>query len=339
MTSTPHDSSYKLLFSFKLMVKDLLQGFVAEDWVEHLDFEEMNLVGAEHVSGELVRRSNDLIWKVRTRSDTPHPWCYVYLMLEFQSTQDPFMAVRMMTYVGLLYQGLIRSNVIKPGEPLPPVFPLVLYNGNAPWTSALDLSDLHMPVPSPLDAFQPRMQYCLLDQGRRNTDDPALSENLVATLIGMETAKTPEQFHHSLEHLITQIPDVDTHALGQAFFVWVTEVLSKRHDLSDYLKQLTTLQEVSTMLAENMDKWFEEHEQAGLQKGLEQGLEQGLVLGLQKGRLEGRLETLHQLLEFRFGKLEADHLQRLNSATPEQLDSWTRAIIAAPSLDDVFRDH
>ncbi|GKW50433.1 Rpn family recombination-promoting nuclease/putative transposase [Halomonas sp. NCCP-2165] len=33
-----HDNSYKLLFSHPQMVKDLLQGFVKEAWVERLDF-------------------------------------------------------------------------------------------------------------------------------------------------------------------------------------------------------------------------------------------------------------------------------------------------------------
>ena len=34
----PHDSGYKLLFSHPAMVVDLLNGFVAEDWVRELDF-------------------------------------------------------------------------------------------------------------------------------------------------------------------------------------------------------------------------------------------------------------------------------------------------------------
>jgi hypothetical protein len=33
----------------------------------------------------------------------------VYLLLEFQSTVDPFMAVRIMVYLGLLYQDLIKG--------------------------------------------------------------------------------------------------------------------------------------------------------------------------------------------------------------------------------------
>ena len=33
------DNSYKKLFSYPEMIKDLLQGFVKQDWVAQLDFE------------------------------------------------------------------------------------------------------------------------------------------------------------------------------------------------------------------------------------------------------------------------------------------------------------
>ena len=66
-----------------------------------------------------------MIWWVRWGQD----WLYVYLLLEFQSTVDRFMAVRILSYVGLLYQDLIRSGQLTASGQLPPVLPLVLYNG------------------------------------------------------------------------------------------------------------------------------------------------------------------------------------------------------------------
>ena len=41
-----HDNSYKLLFSHAEMVRDLLLGFVKEDWVQDLDLDSL-----ERVSG------------------------------------------------------------------------------------------------------------------------------------------------------------------------------------------------------------------------------------------------------------------------------------------------
>ena len=54
------------------------------------------------------------------------------VLLEFQSTADSFMALRVLEYAALLYGELLHRGVAKPGA-LPPVLPVVLYNGDAPW--------------------------------------------------------------------------------------------------------------------------------------------------------------------------------------------------------------
>ena len=41
-----------------------------------------------------------------------------------------------MVYTGLLYQDLIKSGEVCPGQKLPSVFPLVLNNGRSRWTAA-----------------------------------------------------------------------------------------------------------------------------------------------------------------------------------------------------------
>ena len=43
------------------------------------------------------------------------------------------MAVRLLTYIGLLYQNLAAAGEIPPGSALPPVLPTVLYNGEKAW--------------------------------------------------------------------------------------------------------------------------------------------------------------------------------------------------------------
>ncbi len=102
---THHDNSYKLLFSHPRMVRDLLTGFVKEAWVEQLDFTSLEKVSGSYVTDELRDRENDIIWRIRWGKN----WLYVYLLLEFQSSVDRFMAVRIMSYVGLLYQHAMWS--------------------------------------------------------------------------------------------------------------------------------------------------------------------------------------------------------------------------------------
>src|SRR3954447_6457016 len=183
-----HDPGYKLLFSHPEMVADLLRGFVRGDWVEHLDFASLERVGSSFVADDLREREDDLIWRVRFRED----WLYVYLLLEFQSTVDRFMAVRIQTYLGLLYQDLIRTGKLTARGLLPPVLPVVLYNGRRRWGAPEDIAGLIEPVPGGLERYRPQLRYLLLDEGRYAESELAPLRNLVAALFRLENSRSPD---------------------------------------------------------------------------------------------------------------------------------------------------
>jgi hypothetical protein len=83
------------------MIADLLRDFVREDWRQDLDFSTLEKVPGSYVTPELRSRESDVVWRVRWGSDRR---LYVYLLIELQSTVDPLMALRMMVYLGPLYQ-------------------------------------------------------------------------------------------------------------------------------------------------------------------------------------------------------------------------------------------
>ncbi len=147
-----HDPAYKNLFSHPRMVEDLLRGFVAAGWSDALDLSTLQKLPAEFVSDDPRQRRGDTLWRVRFRDGT---WIYLVVLLEFQSTVDKYMAVRMLVYTGLLYQDLILRGGLGPGRELPPVLPLVLYNGPTRWTAATDVARLIAPVSQTLEPYQP----------------------------------------------------------------------------------------------------------------------------------------------------------------------------------------
>ncbi len=153
-----HDASYQDLFSHPEMVADLLRGFVGEPWVQEADFSTLEKVSGSYVSDDLRTREADLVWRVRLRDG----WLYVYLLLEFQSSVEQYMAVRVMTYIGLLYQDLIRRD-LAPGGQLPPVVPLVLYNGLARWQAPVDIADLVASGPRELAIYRPQVRYLAIE--------------------------------------------------------------------------------------------------------------------------------------------------------------------------------
>ena len=95
------------------------------------------------------------MWRVRLQGQR-EAWLYLLAMLEFQSTDDRYMAVRILVYTGLLYQDLIRRGALGPDGRLPPVLPIVLYNGRNRWSAPVEVGDLIAPVQEALAQGQMR---------------------------------------------------------------------------------------------------------------------------------------------------------------------------------------
>jgi len=55
----PHDHAYQGMFSHLQMVRDLLIGFVREDWVAELDFASLQKVTGRYLSDDLRGRESD----------------------------------------------------------------------------------------------------------------------------------------------------------------------------------------------------------------------------------------------------------------------------------------
>lgn len=229
MSSLPCDGAYKLLFSHPEMVEALLRGFVAEDWVDQIDFSTLDKLGAEYISDELLQRRDDIVWRVRLNlPDGGSEWLYLYLLLEFQSRPDPWMALRLLGYVCLMYQELIKRDHVKGGR-LPPVFPLVLYNGLPRWQAAQDIAEL-IHAPGQLTAWMPRFRYFLLDEGRvPATTLASRRDNLVAHLIELEALpRNPEGVARLAGQLARKLRAPEYDSLRRAFVVFINHVVSKR---------------------------------------------------------------------------------------------------------------
>ena len=97
--------------------------------------------------------------KIRTRDGS---WLYLLVLLEFQSTIDRRMAMRMLNYTMRILEGL-GEDELGPGGAYPPILPVVIYNGERLWSAATNLRDLFAPVPEQLLGYLPRHRYLLID--------------------------------------------------------------------------------------------------------------------------------------------------------------------------------
>ena len=321
-----HDPSYKLLFSHPQMVRDLLLGFIDEPWVAELDLDSLEQVSGSYVSDDLRDREDDIIWRVRFRER----WLYLYLLLEFQSSVDAYMAVRLLTYIGLLYQDLIKQEALTADGRLPPVLPVVLYNGQHRWRAATELLELIEPAPGRLRDYAPRLRYLLLDEGAIDESAPWALRNLVAALFRLEKSPDPAALRQALSALITWLQAPEQASLRRAFTVWIKRVLLPARLPGVPLPEIADLLEIETMLAERVVEWTKTWEQ--------QGIETGRLQGRLEGRLEGEQSLLVRQLRKRFGPLDAATEARLQAASTAEIERWAERILEARQLADVFTE-
>ncbi len=265
------DGGYKKLFSHPEMVSDLLRGFVKQDWVDELDFSTLEKIPASFVSDKLKERHDDVVWRIRWGSD----FLYIYILLEFQSSVDKYMAVRMFSYLGLLYQDLIARKLLSRSGKLPPVLPLVLYNGKRHWRAATEISELIVPGPKGLQELQPKLKYLLIDEHRCSQDELKVAENLVSALFRLETSQSPEDMATIVKTLIEWLSHPEKTSLRRAFAIWIGRVLLPRKSEQGEDLYHETLEEVGGMLEETVKEWKETWKQQGIQEGIEEGIEQG----------------------------------------------------------------
>ncbi|MBK1725610.1 Rpn family recombination-promoting nuclease/putative transposase [Halorhodospira neutriphila] len=314
-----HDPAYKRLFSQPEMIRELLVEYVHEDWVRELDFATLEKQNGSYATEDYRGRHDDVIWRVRWGED----WLYVYLLLEFQSGIDRFMAVRMLTYVGLLYQDLIAQGKLTADGLLPPVLPMVLYNGQARWSAATDIEPLIERIPGGLERYRPQMRYLLLDEGALLAEErsPAL-RSLVHALFRLEYSRSPQEMLSILGTLGEWLHQPEQRRLRREFAVWVQRVLLRRRRANDDEaepdgSEVQDLEEVQEMLAERISEWEKEWEQ--------------------RGRKEGRAAMLLRQIERKFGpQARADLQARVERATASELETWADRILEAERPEELF---
>ena len=277
-----HDRGYKNFFLNPVAVKQLLTSFVHENWVHDLDFDSLERMETSFVTDEFREKESDLIYKVQINGkDT-----YIYLLIEFQSTVDRFMALRMLRYITEFYQFLVKSQKLKR---LPSVFPLLLYNGERKWTAPEDLSILiEQNIPC---EYIPGFRFYKIAENEISKETLFEVKNLIAAMFYVENA-SPETLKKEIDLVAGMLQNERPEEI-RIFSNWLRMTFLDTND--DIYGEVKRLEDVKTMFAAKLEKYGEKLRKEAMQKGLQKGLEKGIQKGMQKGKREGMREKALQM--------------------------------------------
>ncbi len=295
------------------MIEEVLRRFVTGPWVGELDFSTLELVQARYVSRFLEQRESDVVWRLRY-GPGKDDWFFVYILMELQSSAPRFMALRLWAYIALLYQHLLKQKRLTPSRLLPPVLPIVLYNGEKPWTAPLALADLIQPVEG---LARPSFEYVVLDASHYPAEELRPVTDVVSGVFLMEQVDSLSELEVILNEIEALVNDRE---LEEDIALLVSSVVGKLALQGEKTPRLRTLQEVRNMLEERVARWPKQWRQEGRQEG----------------RRLGKAELLKEQAGHRFGKLPEWAVERFDRADVDTLDRWSFRLLDVGRLESVF---
>ena len=295
------------------MVRDLLIGYAPGEWVKDADFSSLIHVNSSYVSESGRQRFDDVVWRV----DVSGQCLWVYIVLECQRKSEKWMALRISEYVTQLALQITRDHKEEqlPEGRIPPIMPIVLYDGKDNWNAATDVADCFIKPPDGLEAFQPRLRYLLLDVHRLMQSRTKKIRNFAEAVFRMEANRGKDEVFAVIRELAEMLRAPGLKSLRRALNVWTKNLLLRYatdSKIIDKVSEIVDIFEENDMVEAVYENWGDAYRQ------------------------EGEAKLLVRQLTRRFGPLPKWAQTRVSKAKSEQLEKWADAIFDASNLTEVI---
>lgn len=265
-----HHSWFVRIFSYPVVVEDLLRSFVHDDFVKKLDFKTLKKLDPNFFPSSRSSRHADLIYEI-SFNDQP---TYIYLFIEFQSTVDRFMALRMARYMFEFYDELRRKKDLKLFNPS---FSVLIYNGEPAWHVPERFSDLLYKSSVPKE-YIPEYKYFKIAINEIPRRDLVRLRNTVSAVFYIEN-HNPIELSKNWDELVGILKEVIDRTWGieivQEIINRIFQIYKMPED-SKLISDIDSLGEVKNMLETKAKEWEKEVLEKGIEKGINKGINKGI---------------------------------------------------------------
>ena len=335
------DRSAKWLIRQREHLQALLE-MLAGEITDALDFSRVEQLNRSFISDELRTQESDMLFSVPFREPTGKcEELIIYILIEHQSTVDPSMELRLLSYMTQIWmeerRSWVEGKVSKAEWRLTPIVPVVFYTGSGAWRSPFSLTAL-MDLPEVLKRFVPRFDTLFLDVKATAPDELTQTGHALGWLLTVlrQENSDPPTMRQALLDALTGLRDLQTEnieAYTRAILYLFLLILHRREagEHQDLLCMLTQEHTQNQEIVAMADSIIELSEQRGEQRGIQQGIEQGIEQGARQTSIESTLTILNT----RFSDADVDPLTPVLEAI-EDLDRLKQLNLQA-SLVESFR--
>jgi hypothetical protein len=170
MTTRPHDALFKSAFEATPNAAALLRALLPSAVRAAVAWNTLYCERGSFVDAMLADHHSDLLFSARLRTGKPE---LVYFLLEHQSTDDPTMPLRMLSYQNRIWDRFVEEH---PGARLAPVIAVLVSHVPGGWRAARAFEELFDPgvmALAGLAALVPRFSMIVEDLMQLSNDDLA----------------------------------------------------------------------------------------------------------------------------------------------------------------------
>jgi len=305
------DEAFKKIFQDREIFYEFMQMFLP-DIVSRYDIAPDSLIleNIEKISSALRAKRADVLYRIKTKEFE----AFVFVLLEHQSRKDYLMPFRMLEYTVAIWRHFIDEvgeKAKRRSFKLPPVIPIVLYDGEGRWTVQRNIADKVRKVAG-YEMYVPKHEYMVIDMNELDRKWLMDFEGVLAKLLVIDGVRKEEirQVTKELSERVKELPQ----------------------DKRSKLLELLHVMMVGAGVVEEGDKELLEAEEV-------EGMLSRLVKELrEEGRIEAVAEATIDVLEERFGDVPDDVKEKLAEVNDlKKLKALFRKSLTVKSMNE-FRE-
>jgi predicted transposase/invertase (TIGR01784 family) len=329
-----HDALFKHVFRVPEHAAAVLAHVLPPGVSAQIAWSTLRLEPGSFVDPTLAARHTDLLFSAQVAGQR----ALVYLLFEHQSWPPERMPLRMAGYVVKILEAECART--SDTAPLPVVIPVVLHHHAGGWTTARSMSELYGADPVLLDAIGDQtlaLRIAIDDLGVQPASMIAarVAPPLVRLVLGV-LRDSREMSIQAVIHRWGALMIETARTLGHEALAAVLSYLVEVHEIDDRALLLAAREhggvELEEVVMHATNRWWA----GGKAEGIAEGKAEGKAEGVAEGKAAGKAELLLRQLHLRFGDLAPSVVDRVRTATSDQLDTMAERILTAKAATDVL---
>ncbi len=277
--ANPHDRFFKSVFSDKEVAVGFIREFLPEEITSELDLDTIDLEGNTYISKNLEEHVSDLVYRCKFKKKIDDPKneeqskqeVWISFLLEHKSFPVYFVFAQLLEYILGIWKRLIKQ-----GEPLVLVLPIVVYHGEDKWKRRQLEEYFYLPNKH-FSKYLPIFDYELTDLSKLS-DERILNIRQTAKLLNavmaLKHGRDLTYVSANLRLILTGADKYLKTQVGKNFFhtIFVYLLITNDSQKGDFLK---SVQQLQPFIKENVMTLYEQLIQEGKIEGREEGREEG----------------------------------------------------------------